>query len=119
STSGLESDWLICSSLINVDSISATMREQTRSNLVFYRRFYRSENMEDQTQPVTTVTGERVALGPIRRDHLLLYQQWMNQLETTRFLRMGVYSFENEEDWYEKMARAETLEYLTIYSYPD
>lgn len=75
--------------------------------------------MQDQTQPITTVIGERVALGPIRRDHLPLYQQWMNQLETTRFLRMGVYSFEAEEDWYEKMARAETLEYLTIYNYPD
>lgn len=75
--------------------------------------------MKDQTQPITTVTGERVALGPIRRDHIPLYQQWMNQLETTRFLRMGVYSFENEEDWYEKMARSETLDYLTIYGYPD
>lgn len=75
--------------------------------------------MQDQTQPITTVIGERIALGPIRKDHLPLYQQWMNQLETTRFLRMGVFSYENEEDWYARMARSEKLVYLTIYSYPD
>ena len=60
--------------------------------------------MLDQTQPITTVVGENVALGPIRRDHLPLYQHWMNQLETTRFLGMDVYTLENEEDWYERMA---------------
>lgn len=31
--------------------------------------------MHDQSQPVITITGDKVALGPIRRENLPLYQQ--------------------------------------------
>lgn len=75
--------------------------------------------MSDTQQPIINITGEKIALGPIRRDLIPLYQQWLNQLETTRFLRMDVYSRENEEAWYEKIARAENRAYFTIYARPD
>ena len=69
--------------------------------------------MDDQ--PIITLRGEKVALGPVRRDLLPLYQAWMNQLDTTRFLRMGVYSLENEQNWYEGVAKADGIAYFTIY----
>jgi diamine N-acetyltransferase len=71
--------------------------------------------MTDQPQPTITITGDKIALGPIRRDLLPLYQRWMNQLETTRFLRMDVFSLENEESWYEHVAKGERIAYFIIY----
>ena len=71
--------------------------------------------MEPNPQPIIALTGEKVALGPIRKDLLPLYQEWMNQVETTRFLRMGIYSLENEQDWYESVARGGETSYFTIY----
>lgn len=71
--------------------------------------------MEQTHQPIITLTGEKIALGPIHKDLIPLYQQWMNQLDTTRFLRMGVYSLENEEAWYENVARGDETVYFTIY----
>ena len=71
--------------------------------------------MEPNPQPIITLAGEKVALGPIRKDLIPLYQEWMNQLDTTRFLRMGVYSHENEESWYQGVSRGESITYFTIY----
>lgn len=75
--------------------------------------------MSNNLPPVITLVGERVALGPIRHDLIPLYQRWMNHLETTRFLRMGIYSIENEEDWYRRVADGERIAYFTIYALPD
>lgn len=36
--------------------------------------------------PVVNIVGERVALGPLRRELLPLYQQWNNDFATTRTL---------------------------------
>ena len=66
-------------------------------------------------QPIITLRGHKVALGPVRRDLLPLYQAWMNQADTTRFLRMGIYSLENEESWYEGVAKGDGIAYFTIY----
>ena len=66
-------------------------------------------------QPIITLRGHKVALGPVRRDLLPLYQAWMNQADTTRFLRMGIYSLENEENWYEGVAKGDGIAYFTIY----
>lgn len=71
--------------------------------------------MEPNHQPIISLTGEKIALGPIRRELLPLYQQWMNQLDTTRFLRMGIYSLENEVSWYENTSRGDSTAYFTIY----
>jgi RimJ/RimL family protein N-acetyltransferase len=66
-------------------------------------------------QPIITFRGEKVALGPVRKDLLPLYQLWMNQPGTTRFLRMGIYSLENEQQWYEGVASGDGIAYFTIY----
>lgn len=75
--------------------------------------------MDTSIKPIITITGEKIALGPVRRDLIPLYQQWMNQLQTTRFLRMGIYSLENEEDWYQGVAKTDRdIAYFTIYELP-
>lgn len=75
--------------------------------------------MDSSLHPIITIEGEQIALGPIRRDYMPLYERWMNQLSTTRFLNMGIYSHENEVDWYETVARSTTNSYFTIYELPE
>ncbi|MDI3341652.1 MAG: GNAT family protein [Sphaerobacter sp.] len=41
---------------------------------------------EASEPPVVNVVGERVALGPLRRDLLAIYQRWFNDLQTLRTL---------------------------------
>lgn len=71
--------------------------------------------MTARDEPIITITGDLVALGPIRKDLLPLYQRWMNQLDTTRFLRMGIYSLEGEESWYQGVVNDRRMSYFTIY----
>lgn len=50
--------------------------------------------------PDFIVTGERVALGPLRRDLATTYARWMNQLEVRRGLDLlGVQTRESQEKW--------------------
>jgi RimJ/RimL family protein N-acetyltransferase len=53
-------------------------------------------------QPIISIRGERVALGPIRRDLLPLYQRWINDWDVTRTLglQMRPLTWEAEEAWY-------------------
>jgi hypothetical protein len=45
----------------------------------------------DSHEPDFIVVGEKVALGPLRRDLAASYARWMNQLEVRRGLdQMGV-----------------------------
>ena len=37
-------------------------------------------------EPLTNIDGERVALGPLRRDLLPLYQRWINDFTALRTL---------------------------------
>lgn len=53
--------------------------------------------------PIINITGERVALGPLRHDLLPLYQAWVNDFEVMRTLGaipMGPITAESEEAWY-------------------
>ena len=71
--------------------------------------------MQEQSQPVISVVGEKVALGPIHRGLIEINYRWINQLETSRFLNMGVTSLDAEESWYERMATGEDITYFAIY----
>lgn len=71
--------------------------------------------MSEKSQPVITISGDNVALGPIHRDLLEINHRWINQLETSRFLVMGVMSLEAEEDWYERIASGKDIVYFAIY----
>lgn len=76
--------------------------------------------MSDQPRdgaPVITIEGERVALGPVRRDLLPLYQRWMNDFEVTRTLAVGMrpVTLEDEQAWYDRVATSERDVVFTVY----
>jgi RimJ/RimL family protein N-acetyltransferase len=67
-------------------------------------------------RPVLNIEGELVALGPLRRDLVPLYQRWINNLEVAR----GIGAFlpstvEKETEWYESQAKSESYITFTIY----
>lgn len=79
-----------------------------------------SENLPDR--PVVSIQGEWVALGPIRRDLLPLYQRWVNDLSTLRTLAMvpRPLTSEAEDQWYERAAiGSEQDVHFTIYRLPE
>jgi len=66
----------------------------------------------DSHEPDYVVVGERVALGPLRRDLAASYARWMNQLEVRRGLdQMSIATPQSQEKWVveniEKGARRE------------
>jgi RimJ/RimL family protein N-acetyltransferase len=60
--------------------------------------------------PILTIVGERVALGPIRKDLVPLYVRWVNDFEVTRTLGIGCrpMTLEAELAWYEGAAKGES-----------
>lgn len=58
-------------------------------------------------QPIITIHGEKVGLGPIRRDLLPLHQKWANDPEVTLPLagRAGPSTLEDQQAWYERDSR--------------
>ena len=73
-----------------------------------------SKNAE---RPVLSIEGELVALGPLRRDLLPLYQRWLNDLGTTRTLDLPPQpmTIEKEQSWYEAQAKSQDDATFTIY----
>ncbi len=72
----------------------------------------------DDTRPIVNVVGEHVALGPIRRDLLPLYQRWFNDFSTLRTLAIPPHplTMESESAWYEHAATTDaSTVYFTIY----
>ena len=70
--------------------------------------------------PVLNVVGERVALGPLRRDLLPLYTRWINDLVAVRTL--GAYlpvTLEAETKWYDEWATSEKIVPFTVYARPE
>jgi diamine N-acetyltransferase len=67
--------------------------------------------------PILNITGDKVALGPIRRDLVPLYQRWMNDFEVTRTLSAGFrpITWEAEEAWFEGASRRDREVTFTIY----
>jgi diamine N-acetyltransferase len=59
--------------------------------------------MDAQEHPVVNVIGEKVALGPLRRDLVPLYQRWMNDFTTLRtlFIPPKPLTLEQEYQWYD------------------
>lgn len=53
-------------------------------------------------EPDLIVIGEKVALGPLRRDLAAIYARWVNEIEVRRGLdRLGVATPDSEEKWVE------------------
>ncbi len=72
-------------------------------------------------QQVITLAGERVALGPLRRDLIPLYHAWISNLETTQYLSEAgsAPTLDEEIDWYERAIRMENEQRFTIYALPE
>ncbi|MGI8854416.1 MAG: GNAT family N-acetyltransferase [Thermomicrobiales bacterium] len=71
-----------------------------------------------ESQPVVNIVGDRVALGPIRRDLLPLYQRWLNDFGTVRtlFIPPRPMTMEEETAWYERAATPDaSAVHFTIY----
>jgi diamine N-acetyltransferase len=59
------------------------------------------------TETEYLIEGERVALGPMRRDLAAAYATWINRLEVKAgILNLGIYDRESEEAWLEENAKA-------------
>jgi diamine N-acetyltransferase len=57
----------------------------------------------DSGEPDFIVVGEKVALGPLRRDLAAAYARWMNQLEVRRGLdQLGISTPQSQEKWIEE-----------------
>jgi len=66
--------------------------------------------------PVVNIVGERLALGPHRRDLLPTYQRWINDFTALRTLGAvtpGPTTLEQEAAWYETQPSTEVR--FTIY----
>ena len=69
------------------------------------------------SDPILNIVGEFVALGPLRRDLLPIYQRWINDFGTARYvsnLPLPM-SEESELSWYEAATRDHTSPGFTIY----
>jgi RimJ/RimL family protein N-acetyltransferase len=66
---------------------------------------------------ILNIEGDLVALGPIRRDLMPIYQRWINDLGTMRTLDLPPrpLTMEQEQDWYDRQSKAEDDVPFTIY----
>jgi len=60
-------------------------------------------------QPIVNVVGEKVALGPLRRDLMPLYDRWFNDFEAglAYFVQLRPHTREAREMWYERLAQGD------------
>jgi RimJ/RimL family protein N-acetyltransferase len=75
--------------------------------------------MPDQSveYPIVNIVGERVALGPLRRDLIPFYNRWRNDFEVQRTfgdLPKGV-TIDETTAWYEEAAETSHALWFTIY----
>ena len=74
--------------------------------------------MSAQTErPVVNVSGERIALGPLRRDLIPSYLRWHNDIESARTQGdiPGPRTLERATAWYERVTTVEDAAWFTIY----
>jgi RimJ/RimL family protein N-acetyltransferase len=66
------------------------------------------------------ISGEKAALGPLRRELLPLYQKWINDFEVNRTLGLSrrPMTLEAETAWYESLVKNESTVAFTIYRVP-
>lgn len=72
---------------------------------------------EQPADPILNIVGTKVALGPLRRDLVPLYQRWMNDFAVTRTLAFGwrPQTVEGEGAWYEAASSAADERTFTVY----
>src|SRR5437773_912720 len=70
-----------------------------------------------QEAPILNLTGEKVALGPLRRDLLPLYQRWNNDLAAIWLagMKLQPQTREAAEAWYDRLSQRENEVWFTLY----
>lgn len=72
--------------------------------------------MEAQPEVIFNLVGEKIALGPLRRDLVPTYQRWMNDLLIARNLGTAVpVTLEAEQAWYDRGSTSRETVSFTIY----
>ena len=68
-------------------------------------------------EPILNIVGEKVALGPIDRDHLPLHQKWHNDFEVVRYFddKPEPWTLERVQGAYERDWKNERDVRFTIY----
>jgi len=67
-------------------------------------------------QPIINIIGERVALGPHRRDLIPLHQRWANDFAIARNLGpFGPVTVERQTAWFERLVASEDMACFVIY----
>ena len=62
------------------------------------------KTMGDGAEPIINLTGEHIALGPLRRDLIPLLTRWVNDLSITRTIGFVTpMTIERETAWYEQV----------------
>lgn len=74
-------------------------------------------NNTDEANPCLSVVGDTIALGPLRRDLVPLYQRWVNDPEVSRTLGLTfrMMTREAEDAWYDSVAKDDRGVHFTIY----
>jgi len=68
-------------------------------------------------EPIINIIGEKVALGPFRRDLVPLMQRWINDFAVLRNLgKVAPQTLEQETAWYERAATGENQSNFLIYA---
>jgi diamine N-acetyltransferase len=69
-------------------------------------------------RPPLNVVGEKVALGPLRRDLIPLYQQWFNSFELLRTLdrQLKPVSLDQVERWFEARATSAQIGSVVVFT---
>jgi diamine N-acetyltransferase len=67
--------------------------------------------------PVVNITGERIVLGPLRRELLVTYQRWINDFTASRNLAVAPrpLTMEAETAWFDGVTSSATDTSFTIY----
>ena len=68
-------------------------------------------------QPDLNIVGEKVALGPLRRDLLPVYTRWMNDFDVIRTLGVPLrpMTTQSEDAWLDRAIKDESDCHFTIY----
>ena len=74
----------------------------------------------DNQDPIINFAGEKVALGPLHRGLVPLWQRWSNDFEVMRFYgRRLPTSREKVEEWYQGTSKNERAAYFAVYELAD
>lgn len=73
--------------------------------------------MSHQENPLLIITGEKIGLGPLRKDLIDSYQRWINDLRVNRTLALPGMPMtrEAEQQWLDRVLTDSTGAYFTIY----